>query len=294
MNAPPATPRRRSLLTRDGFRLSALEWEGPPPVPGRPEPAPLLCLPGISRTALDYMEVGARQSAHRRVVALDYLGHGESERPPSPTRYSVVEAVRDLLDAMAALHLHRVTLLGTSFGGILGMALAVFRPGTLGAVVLNDIGPTLGSGGLGHVREMIGRDPALPDLDAAADYLAERLPPLDLGERGWRGFAERTFALGEDGRWHPRWDIRIVHAMGADDGGVPLNLWPAFGALAHVPVMLVWGQESELLSESTVVAMRRARPDLHLVALPGVGHAPLLEAEAAREGLDRFLGERAP
>jgi pimeloyl-ACP methyl ester carboxylesterase len=284
--------RRRTLRTRDGLRLSALEWEGPPPPPhGRIAELlpPLLCLPGISRNASDFDRIGAWQAGRRRVVALDYLGHGESERPDSADRYSVAEAVRDLLDAMAALHLHRAVILGTSFGGILAMALGVIRPGALAGVVLNDVGPALEGKGLDSVRDLIGRDPAHPDLDTAASFLRERLPPLDVGEEGWRGFAERSYARGEDGRWHPRWDIRVVQAMDGKDGGVPPNLWPLFRALAHVPVQLVWGEESDLLSVRTVDAMRRARPDLDLVAVPGVGHAPVLEAPEARAGLGRFL-----
>jgi pimeloyl-ACP methyl ester carboxylesterase len=144
------------------------------------------------------------------------------------------------------------------------------------------------------VRDIIGRDPAHASLDAAAEFLAARLPPLDHDEEGWRGFADRTYARGKDGRWHPRWDIRITKAMQGQDGGAPPDLWPAFGALAHLPVMLVWGEASDLLSARTVQAMRAARPDLDVVALPGVGHAPVLEAPAARAALDRFLGEVAP
>ncbi len=286
-------PRRRSIRARDGLRLSVLEWPGPEGHGGGGNggegPTPLLCLPGISRNALDFRRIGDRLAGRRRVVAMDYAGHGESERPAALARYSATEAVRDLLDAMAALHLHRVVLLGTSFGGILGMVLGVVRPMTLAGVVLNDIGPTLEGGGLDGVRDLIGRDPALPDLDAAAAYLEARLPPLDHDERGWHGFAERTFARGEDGRWHPRWDIRVVGAMAGEDGGAPPNLWPAFRAIAHVPLMLVWGERSDLLSAGTVAAMQDARPAMEVVALPGVGHAPVLEAPAARAALDRFL-----
>lgn len=276
------SPRRRALRARDGLRLSALEWEGPG---GR---TPLLCLPGIARTALDYHALASRHAGRRRVVALDYAGHGESERPRDEARYRIEAALGDVLDAMAALHLHRVALLGTSFGGILAMAIAVLRPGALAAVALNDIGPRLEPAGLGAVREVIGRDPGFAAIEEAVAFLRERLPPLDLSEEGWVGFAERTYARAEDGLLHPRWDPRIVRAMAAK-GRVPGDLWPAFGALAHVPLLLVWGQESTLLSATTVREMRRARPDMEVVSLPGIGHPPTLAAPAAREGIDRFL-----
>ena len=206
-----AEPVRRSFSARDGLRLSALEWPGPPEGERR---LPLLCLPGLARTSLDFVEIGARYAGSRRVVALDYAGHGESERAADPGRYRVEVALRDVLDAMAALHLHRVVLLGTSFGGIVAMSLGVLRPGCLAAVAMNDIGPRLESAGLEVVREVIGRDPAFAELDEAAAYLRRLLPRLATDEAGWCSIADKTYARGEDGRLHPRWDIRIVEALG--------------------------------------------------------------------------------
>ncbi len=282
--APPP-PLRRSFSARDGLRLSALEWPGPPDGGGR---SPLLCLPGIARTALDFLEIGARHAEVRRVVALDYAGHGDSERASDPGRYRVEVALRDLLDAVAALHLHRVAVLGTSFGGILAMSLAVLRPGILAAVAMNDVGPRLEPAGLEVVREVIGRDPAFAEMDEAAAFLRRVLPPLATDEAGWRSLAEKTYVRGEDGRLHPRWDIRIVEALRTEGPGAT-ELWPLFGALEHVPLLLFWGQESNLLTASTVARMREMRPDMAVVGLPGIGHAPRLVEPQAVAALDRFL-----
>jgi pimeloyl-ACP methyl ester carboxylesterase len=280
---PP--PLRRSFSARDGLRLSALEWPGPP---GGGERLPLLCLPGVARTALDFLEIGARCAGARRVVALDYAGHGDSERAADPGRYRVPVALRDLLDAMAALHLHRVVLLGTSFGGILAMSLGVLRPACLAAVAMNDIGPRVEPAGLGVVREVIGRDPAFADMDEAVAFLRRTLPPLATDEAGWRDLAEKTYARGEDGKLHPRWDIRVVEALRTESPGAT-ELWPLFGALAHVPLLLFWGQESKLLTASTVARMRELRPDMVVAGIPGIGHAPRLVEPLAVAALDRFL-----
>ena len=279
-----AGPQRRSFSARDGLRLSALEWPGPQ----GGERLPLLCLPGVARTALDFLAVGERHAEARRVVALDYAGHGNSERASDPGRYRVQVALRDLLDAMAALHLHRAVLLGTSFGGILAMSLAVLRPGALAAVAMNDIGPRIEPAGLDAAREVIGRDPAFAGYDEAVAYLRRVLPPLATDEAGWRSVAEKTYARGEDGRLHPRWDIRIVEALRTENPGAT-ELWPLFGALEHVPLLLFWGQESKLLTASTVARMREARPDMAVAGLPGIGHAPRLVEPLALSALDRFL-----
>ena len=274
--------RVRRLRARDGLLLGALDW------PGDPVRTPLLCLPGIARTALDYVALAGRQGGRRRVVALDHAGHGLSARAEEVGRYGVLAAARDVLDAMAALHLHRVVLVGTSFGGILGMILGVLRPAALAGVVLNDMGPAMEPAGLEPVRDLVGRDPALANEEEAVAFVQARMPPMALDAEGWRRMARRTYAPGGDGRLHPRWDTRILERFGAEAAAVA-DLWPAFGALAHLPVLLVRGELSTLLAEETVAAMRRARPDLMVVTVPGVGHSPTLDEAAAVAGLQRFL-----
>jgi len=273
-----------AVSARDGLRLAALEW------PGDPARAPLLCLPGICRTARDFAALARRHAGRRRVVALDYAGHGESARAADPRRYAPEALIRDVMDMMAALHLHGVVLVGTSFGGLAAMAIGAMRPASLAAVALNDIGPEIRPAGREAVLELIGTDPALPSLEAATEWLCRRHPPLPaLDGPGWRAFAERSFAPGEDGLWHPRWDIRIGRQAVGAAAGAPPDLWPFFRALARLPLMLVWGEASTLLAADTVAAMRHARPDMGLVALPGTGHAPTLEEAAAAAALDAFI-----
>jgi pimeloyl-ACP methyl ester carboxylesterase len=276
------TPRRIGFRARDGLSLSALDQPGPE---GR---TPILCLHGITRCAEDFAPLAARHADRRRVLALDLAGHGESARAAAPARYGIESALRDVLDTMAALHCPRAVIVGTSFGGILAMVLAVLRPGAIAGAVLNDIGPKLEPSGLGDVEGFVGRDPALPSLEAVMEHLRAVLPPHVSDEAGWRRFARNTFAPGPDGLWHPRWDIRIAQAM-REGGRVP-ELWGPFGALAHVPLMLVRGGLSKLLSAETAARMRRERPDMAFCELPGNGHAPLLEEPHVRAPLDRFLG----
>lgn len=273
-----------ALSARDGLRLAATEW------PGAAARAPVLCLSGICRTGRDFAALAARHAGRRRVVALDYAGHGESARAADARRYAPEALIRDVLDVMAALHLHGVVLVGTSFGGLAAMAIGVMRPANLAAVALNDIGPAIAPGGREEVLELVGTDPALPSLEAACDWLRRRHPPLPaLDGPGWRAFTERTFARGEDGLWHPRWDIRIGEQAVGAAAGPPPDLWPFFGALRRLPLMLVWGEASHLLAAETVAAMRRARPDMRLLALPGTGHAPTLEEPEAVAALDAFI-----
>jgi pimeloyl-ACP methyl ester carboxylesterase len=153
-------------------------------------------------------------------------------------------------------------------------------------VVLNDVGPEIGSGGADFVRGFVALDPALENLDAGVTFLKQRLPPLSLvTDDDWREMTALTYEPGEDGRWHPVWDTAIARLL---DKPTP-DLWPLFGALDHVPLLLVHGAVSTLLLPESVAAMRARRPDMAVVTVPGVGHAPILTEDAVRDTLASFL-----
>ena len=268
----------------DGLPLVVREWRDGDRL------TPLLCLPGLVRTSLDFDTVARTHGAGRRVVSLDYPGRGGSGRSRDITRYGPEACLGDVLDVCAALHLHQVVTIGTSFGGLLSMGLAAARPGLIRAAVINDIGPEVGAGGSAFVREFVGHDPALPSLAACVDWLRERLPPLSLTtDEDWRIMAELTYAAGEDGCFHPLWDTRIARLM---DRPAP-DLWPLFGALAHVPLLLIRGEASNILLPDTVARMRMQRPEMAEIALPGIGHAPTLAEPVVEAALRAFL-DRLP
>ena len=287
--------RKRRINARDGVALGAMDWAGDP------ARTPILCLPGISRTARDYKGLAKRHAGRRRVVALDYIGHGRSARAEDLSRYSPEHAIGDILDACAALGVDRAVVVGTSFGGLMAMFLAVVRPALLRGVVLNDIGPRMEGGGVGRVEDFIGSNPGFASEEEAAAWLKARAPGIPIAdERGWLRLARRTFKQGKDGRWWARWDTRIVQAMRENgNGGRPAtpgggqDFGPIFEALAEVPAMLVWGERSELLSARTVQEMRAAKPDLELIVLGHAGHAPTLEEPEIVPRLDAFLDRLA-
>jgi len=264
----------------DGLPLAVHEWDA------GDAHTPLLCLPGLVRTGNDFLEVAHAVGAGRRVVAPDYPGRGDSGRTAEIVRYGPEACLRDVLDLCAALHLHQVIAVGTSFGGLLAMGLAAARPTLLRGVVLNDVGPNLGTAGSDFVRRFIADDPALPDLDACAAHLRALLPHLSLTtDADWRHMATLTYEPGADQKFHPRWDTAIARLLQAPTP----PLWPLFGALAHVPLLLVWGEASDILLPPTVAAMRAARPDMAVVSLPGIGHAPTLTEAPVLHALATFL-----
>ncbi len=98
--------------------------------------------------------------------------------------------------------------------------------------------------------------------------------------------AALTYAPGPDGRFHPLWDTRMASLLNRK----PPDLWPLFGALGHVPLLLIRGGVSNILLPETVVRMQAVRPDMEVLTLGHVGHAPsLMEAETVTVLRD-FIG----
>ncbi len=264
----------------DGLSLVVREWAG-----GNTG-IPLLCLPGLVRTSGDFAGIAARHGAGRRVIAVDYAGRGESGRTRNIERYGSEGCLRDLLDICGAMHVPHAITIGTSFGGLLSMGLAAARPGLIRGTVLNDIGPEIAASGAAVIRTFVANEPKLESVGACVDFLRATLPPLSLkSDAEWRAMAALTYAQGEDGRFHPVWDTRIARLLNKPTP----DLWPLFGALAAVPVLLAWGEVSAVLLPETVSRMRAARPDMTVVAVPGIGHAPSLAEPAVAAALDDFL-----
>jgi pimeloyl-ACP methyl ester carboxylesterase len=271
----------------DGLPIHVREWQDH----ARHERdglAPILCLPGLVRTGADFETLVPAISRGRRVVAIDYPGRGASGRSRDLSRYAPESCLRDIMDVCAALHLHRAIIIGTSFGGLLSMGLAAARPSLIRAVVLNDIGPDIGSEGADYVRDFVGYDPAFESLEACATFLRTNLPPMSLStDAAWLRMAELTYQPGPDGRFHPVWDIAIAQLLKRS----PPNLWPLFGALSHVPVLLVRGEISDILLPATVARMRDLHPAMTVVTLPDVGHAPILTEPLVLAAIQAFLAQ---
>ncbi len=274
-------PLSRTLRAWDGLELVVIEWNSE----DCGERLPILCLPGLVRTADDFADFAARHAA-RRIVAVEYPGRGRSGRARDAARYLPEACLRDVLDIAAALHLHRAVAIGTSFGGLLAMGIAATRPAMLAGIVLNDIGPEIGAAGSAFLRRFVGEDPFLPDIPTAATHLRQVLPYLSLQtDAEWQRFAALTYAAGPDGRLHPRWDLRIAELLTP-----PVrDLWPLFRAIPDIPLLLIRGVHSNILLTQTVTKMLAARPDMELVEIPQVGHAPTLAEPAAEIAVDAFL-----
>jgi pimeloyl-ACP methyl ester carboxylesterase len=265
------------ITAPDGLRLHVGAHGARPAVS-----VPVVCLPGLARTGADFDALAQALAGDRKqpryVVAMDYRGRGRSDYDNNPLNYSFATELADVLAVLTALDIGPAVFVGTSRGGILAMLLASARPTAIAGVVLNDIGPVIDVQGLARIKSYVGNLPEPKSFSDGAEILrrlfASQFPKLM--EDDWMAFSRRAFKQ-QDGRLLPTYDVRIAKTLEGIDLEQPLQpLWTEFDALAGMPVMVIRGANSDLLSPATVAAMRARKPDINAIEVPDQGHAPLL------------------
>ena len=261
------------MTAQDGLRLHVRAYGA-----GASRAVPVVCLPGLARSAADFESLAATLSSDRQVLALDYRGRGKSDYDRNPANYNLQVELADLLAVLTALGIGRAVFIGTSRGGILTMLLAVARPTAIAGCVLNDIGPVIELDGLMRIKSYVGKLPQPTSFPEAADVLKQRFGSHfpKWGDADWLAFARRTFKEA-NGRIVADYDIELATILDGITPERPLPpLWKEFDALARLPVMVVRGTNSDLLSAATVEAMRARRRSLDVVEVADEGHTPRL------------------
>jgi len=265
----------RFIIAPDGLTLHVREYGD-----RRSPRLPVVCLPGLSRTAEDFdvlaSAIAADAAAPRCVLSLDSRGRGLSDRDRNPKNYAIPVELSDVIAVLVAFDAAPAIIVGTSRGGLLAMALGTQRPGAVAGVVLNDIGPVIEAQGLRRIKGYVGKLPEPRTFEEGADILRHiargQFPNLQAAD--WMAAAKRGWRE-QNGRLIPTYDPALAHNLAAMSPDRP-NMWRQFEALARVPVMVIRGANSDVLSSATVDAMKARHPEMDVLVVPDQGHAPLL------------------
>jgi pimeloyl-ACP methyl ester carboxylesterase len=287
--ARPASPESLFVTAPDGLRLHVRAYGA------ASARLPILCLPGLTRTEADFETLAIRFASDagrpRRVYALDYRGRGRSEHDPDWQNYDPRVELADVMAVTTALGLARAIFVGTSRGGILTMLLASVQPTLIAGAVLNDIGPVIEMKGLLRIKGYVGKTPR-PRSYAGGVKVLRRLFGAQfpkLTDEQWLAWAKRSWEQREKALI-ARYDVKLGNTLKSVTSDTPPPpLWQPFDALSQVPVMVIRGLLSDLLSAETVEAMRTRRADLEVVEVPDQGHAPLLDDEPTLLGIEQFV-----
>lgn len=258
---------------------------------------PLICLAGLTRNGRDFHDLAVALSTHpshpRPVYCIDYRGRGRSEWDKDWHNYSPHIELLDVTALLTLRGLTNVAILGTSRGGIVTMLLAVTRPLAIGCAILNDIGPVIETAGLARIMGYAGKIPLPRDWDEATrivrDINIRQFTAID--SEGWRKLTRQLFNE-EDGRPAEACDPRVATALSeVDIARVVPAMWEHFESLFQVPVMVLRGENSDLLSAATVQEMQARHPALTPVVIRNEGHAPLLLDRLSQRLIADFLIE---
>ncbi len=278
-----------AFTAQDGLRLYGRHY---PAVGGAARRRPVVCLPGLTRNSRDFHDVATAVSGAaeaRDVYTLDSRGRGLSANDPTWQNYSVPVETRDALDFLTSRDVHGAAVIGTSRGGVLAMMMAAARPSSIGAAILNDVGPVIERNGLARIMAYVGRIPVPADWAEAGrmtyDMTREQFPTLTLEDAG---ALARQWFNDVGGKPVPAYDAAIAKSLVLPKGPMPA-LWKQFGALDHVPVLVLRGGTSDLLTDAAVAEMATRHPNLAHHTVPDEGHAPLLRDAPTQAVIQAFL-----
>lgn len=272
-------------FVRDGLKLHYRDY------PGSAEKPPLLCLPGLTRNVRDFADFAERYSPRSRVLALEFRGRGESSYDPLPERYNPLTYAGDVIELLDQLGIARAIFVGTSLGGLVTMTLAATAPQRIAAAILNDVGPELTREGLDRIKSYVGKDARFRSWDEAARAIAANHPNFDgYTHADWVRMASRT-AREEGGEIRFDYDMAIAQPFNSPSPTPRIDMWPLFVALAQKPLLVIRGENSDLLSREAAEKMASVAPDAKFAVIRGVGHAPALDEHEAVAAIDAFLSE---
>jgi len=251
---------------------------------------PVICLPGLTRNSRDFEDLANYLSDRRRVITTDLRGRGFSDFDPNWQNYHPLTYVNDVWTLLDHLGIDKVIVVGTSLGGLCSMVMSATRPERMAGVIMNDIGPEINPAGIARVQEYTGRLAPVSSWDEAIEQTrviyGDWLPGLS--DEDWKKMAWRAYREGKDGV--PRLDMdpnigEAVRKVGPQKG----DPWELFDSFGDMPVMVLWGVLSDILTKDIVDRMVARKPDLQVVAIPDRGHVPLLNEPECLAAIDGFL-----
>ncbi len=247
---------------------------------------PVLCLAGLTRNTADFDHVAPHLPV--RLIRMDYRGRGQSDWA-DPATYTVPQEADDALALLDYLGLDQAAILGTSRGGLIAMFLAATHKDRLLGVALNDIGPVIEERGMKVIRSYIGRNPAEDNHEDAARARARNWVHFkDVPHARWLAEVRAHYAQTADGLVI-RYDPKLRDTFLETEAKPAPDLWPLYDAVGGLPLALIRGANSDLLSEATADEMLRRRPDIIRADIADRGHVPFLDEADALDALTEWL-----
>ncbi len=197
----------------------------------------------------------------------------------------------DVVTVLTALGVDPAVFIGSSRGGLITLLMGVAHPSAVAGAVLHDIGPVIEPKGLARIKSYVGKLPQPRNFDEGAEVLRRlfyaQFPKFTAAQ--WLGAAQRTWRI-QDGKLSATYDVRLARTLASIDIERPLPpLWNEFDALSRVPLLVIRGANSDILSAETVAAMSMRHPGMETIEIEDQGHVPLLEGDDLLRKVSQFV-----
>ncbi|NOR20425.1 MAG: alpha/beta fold hydrolase [Xanthomonadales bacterium] len=272
----------------------------------------IICLPGLTRNSKDFHDLALRLSTDFRVLCLDLRGRGQSEYDPKWRHYHPGTYAQDTWTLLDALEIDKFIIIGTSLGGMIAMVMSSQQAGRIKGVVMNDIGPEIDPVGYSRILGYAGIKADISnwqDATERAKLISGQAAP-EMPDEFWQDFARKTYRENSEGIPELDMDPNIGEAIrkGVKPArilakirktgilkkiaGMFIDPWDSFRTMS-MPVLVLRGSISDILSDDIVDRMAAVKPDLHRALIPNRGHAPMLDEPESLAAIDNFLDRLA-
>jgi cobalt-zinc-cadmium efflux system protein len=237
----------------------------------------LVCVHGLTRRGSDFKTLAETMSQDYYVVCPDVVGRGDSDRLKNPMLYGVPQYVADMASMITQLKVTQVNWFGTSMGGLIGMVYAAMPKSPIRRMLINDVGPRIEPEAIKRLGSYVGQPFSFSNRADALQRLNEICASFGSHTPEEWEIYNGPMLVQKDGLWVMHYDSDIsvpfasVNPIMAKAG--EMAMWHAFKQI-HIPMLIVRGGESDLLSAKTVAEMCKVNPYIRSIEIPQVGHAP--------------------
>ncbi len=276
--------RMRSLSTSGFHEIAYTDW-GP-----RESESTIVCVHGLTRQGRDFDRLaGALAAQGHRVICPDLPGRGASQWMRNTMDYAFPQYCVDMSALIGGLS-GRISWVGTSLGGLIGMVLAGSEGSPISRLVLNDIAPTTPLDAAARVGMRCAAMPStFGSLEEAEGYYRRAFVtcgPMD--DLQWRDYVSHSLRQDENnGLYRSHMDPKVATAF-TWFWYYQIPLWTYFRKI-KAPVLSIRGELSDFLPRDLVRDMRRSLPALATHEVPGAGHMPMLMSPGEIEAISSFL-----
>lgn len=256
---------------------------------GNPSSPALIMWHGLARTGRDFDEAARILSQNYFVICPDTIGRGLSSWGQNPEQDYSLKSYAEI--AVAILEHYKIDKLrwfGTSMGGLIGILLA---GGVLNErithLVINDIGPEIGSDALSRIIQYVGNPPSFASMPEFKAWLKNIYAPFgDNSEAFWQLMADSSMRRRSDGRITTHYDLEIINQFSHNADELPL--WDTYQQIS-AKILIIRGSESDVLPLNMAEKMLKYNSNASLQEIKKFGHAPTFTSVESINLLQEFF-----